>query len=407
MKIIQVNKFFFFFCGAEGYMHRLSAHLAQRGHEIHAFSTYSPNNKPSQDEKYFVTRYELDRSDGLVTDFKKAKNFLWNSNAKKRFEQMLKDVQPDVVHIHNAYHHLSSSILFALRKHPSIKVVQTLHDYKLACPNYKMYTNHKICERCKGGHYFEAIKNKCLADNLASNCLACLEMGFTKFTQIYEKTISSFICPSHFMKNKMEEWGEPPSKLIYIPNPTDTPSEQELSKNRGKGNYVYIGRLHEVKGVDIIIKAITSVDNLKLDIVGDGPDRQELEELARRTDPDRVKFFGFQTGDDLKKIRAEAKAMLIPSLWYENASLSILEAFAWGVPVIGSDVGGIPETVQNDKTGFLAKMGNVDSWITALSKMENLSFTDRLAMGDNARRFVQEKMSWEKHLNQIENIYKN
>ena len=405
MKIIQVNKFFDLRGGAEMYMHRLSAHLAERGHEVHVFSTYSDHNKPSSDEKYFITRYELNQKEDWITDLKKARNFFWNSEAKKNFERMLDEVQPDVVHIHNAYHHLSSSIFFALQKRPHIKVVQTLHDYKLACPNYKMYVNNDICEKCRGGKYYQAVKNRCLAPGILPNCLASLEMSFTKITHIYEKTVDFFICPSKFMKKKMEEWGEPPSKMIYLPNPIDIPAE--VSPQRGGGNYIYIGRLHEVKGVDIIIKAITSVDNLKLDIVGEGPEREKLEELARRTDPDRVKFFGFQTGEKLKELRSKAKAMLLPSRWYENAPLSILESLSWGIPVIGSDIGGIPEMIEDGKTGFLAKNNNVDDWISSLLKMEKLNLEDRLKMGDLGREFVARQMNWKKHLQKIEEIYQS
>ncbi|MBU2566892.1 glycosyltransferase family 4 protein [Patescibacteria group bacterium] len=403
MKILQINKFFERRGGAEVYMHELSQELESRGHEVHFFATRSPRVETSKDQDFFVLRHNYDRKEGVKKDLAKAINFLWNKEAKKSLSEMLTQIRPDVIHLHNIYHHLSSSILSAIKK-SGIPCVQTLHDYKLACPNYKMYTKGSACERCKGGKYYQAIKNQCLFPGMAPNILAAMEMYMTKISQSYERTVGTFICPSNFLKIKMQEWGEPDSKLVYLPNPVRV--NKDLSPQRGSGSYLYLGRLYPEKGVENIIRAIARVPDVDLEIVGDGPDRYRLENLANTIAPGRVMFLGYRSGDDLQTLRKNAKALLVPSVWYENAPLSVLESMADGVPVIASDIGGLPELITDGLGGFLAKPGDVDSWIEAILQMENLSQEQRLAMGIEGQNFVYKNMNWDVHIKNLLEIYK-
>jgi len=402
MKILQINKFFDLRGGAEVYMHELSEKLRERGHEVHAFSTKSPKNLQSDDKEFFVRRYNYDRKEGMAKDAEKAFNFIWNKEAKQSLDAQLTEQKPDVIHLHNIYHHLTSSILSIIRKH-KIPCVQTLHDYKLACPNYKMYTQGSVCERCKGGKYHNAILHKCLFPGLAPNILAAAEMSLTKITHSYERTVKTFICPSKFMMQKMEDWGEPPGKLTYLPNPVQIPAE--ASSARGRGDYVFIGRLYPEKGIETLIRAAARVPSVKLCVVGEGPDRHKLESLANQIAEGRINFLGFQTGEELKRIRREAKALCIPSVWYENAPLTALEAMAEGVPLIASDIGGLPELVTDGVSGFLAKPDSIESWIEALQQMETFTNEQRLELGDYGRDQAIKNFGWESHLDALERIY--
>ncbi len=401
MKILHVNKFFDLRGGAEFYLHDLMARQKKLGHEVHVFSTQADKNLPSVDEEYFITRYHYDRSEGAGRDVKKAVNFLWNKEAKKSFSRMLVDIKPDVIHLHNIYHHLSTSILAEVRQ-SGIHCVQTLHDYKLACPNYKMFTEGKACERCKGGHYCQAIRHNCLNGFLPSS-LAALEMAGTKFKQSYERTVKAFICPSEFMKNKMIEWGEPSGKMVYVPNPVEIPGH--VSNDRGTAPYVYVGRLSHEKGIETAIRAFARVPSAELEIIGQGPEALQLQRLAQELAPERIKFLGFLGGAVLADYRDKAKAFIMPTVMYENSSLAILEAMAAGVPVIASDIGGIPEMVKDGVNGFLAKPGDVESWIEAINQMESFSSEQRLEMGDAGRGIAKQNHNWEKHLKRLNEIY--
>jgi glycosyltransferase involved in cell wall biosynthesis len=402
MKILQINKFFDLRGGAEIYMHNLSRKLTDQGHDVHAFSTKHPKNLQSKDKDFFVHRYDYSRKQGMSKDAKKAINFIWNKEAKQSLQAQINEVKPDVIHLHNIYHHLSASILSVIRK-SGIPCVQTLHDYKLACPNYKMYTESKVCERCKGGKYYNAVFHKCLFPGLVPNMLAATEMSLTKITQSYERTVKTFICPSKFMLDKMVDWGEPPGKFTYLPNPVEIP--KQISTSRGQGAYTFIGRLYPEKGIENLIRAAARVPSVKLDVVGEGPDRQKLESLSTQLAPGRIQFLGFQTGEKLQKIRRESKALCIPSVWYENAPLTALEAMAEGIPLIASNIGGLPELVTDGVSGFLADSDSIESWIEAFRQMDSFTNEQRFELGDYGRDQVIKNFGWESHLESLEQIY--
>jgi len=243
MKILHVNKFFDLRDGTDIYVHSLMERQARMGHEVHVLSTRAPSNVNTPDSRLFVERFDYGRREGALKDARKALAFVWNREARRAMRRAIQEFRPDVVHLHNIYHHLSTSILAEIRA-AHLPCVQTLHDYKLACPNYKMFTEGAVCERCKGGHYFETIRHHCLWPSFAANALAACEMGLTKACQSYERTVRLFLCPSQFMADKMAAWGEPSPKLRVIPNPV----EPALRMAMRDGNYIlYAGRLSPEK----------------------------------------------------------------------------------------------------------------------------------------------------------------
>lgn len=404
MKILHVNKFFDLNGGAEVYLHSLIKKQQEAGHEVHAFSTRSERNLPTVDKNYFITRYAYDKAEGVFLDLKKAKNFVWNTEAEKAFERQISDIQPDVVHLHNIYHHLSTSLLKVINRR-SIPCFQTLHDYKLACPNYKMFVGGRPCERCRGGKYYNAVCHDCLGGFWPS-LLASSEMYMTKFFQSYEKAVTRFICPSEFMRRKMEDWGEPPGKLAYLPNPVL--QVKELSALRGTGDYVYVGRLSAEKGPEVLIRAfLRAQTQVKLLVIGDGPQKYDLHKLVERSGSDKVEFLGFMDSVRVSENVSKARALIQPSLMYENSSLAVLEALARGTPVIASDLGGLPELVQDGLDGFLVEPGKIESLIEAVNQMETFTLEQRLEMGAAGRELVDRKHTWEKHLAGLEGIYRN
>jgi glycosyltransferase involved in cell wall biosynthesis len=402
MKIIQINKFFDLNGGAEIYMHELSRRQRVAGHIVHSFSTLSDRNLPSDDSEYFVKRYHLDRWDGPLTDMMKAKNFIWNSEAKRGIERMLDDTKPDVVHVHNLYHHLSSSVLDPIRKR-GIPCVQTLHDYKLACPNYKMFTEGAPCERCKGGKYINAIKHKCLFAGVAGNALAAFEMGMTKTWQSYERAMSLFLCPSKFMMEKMQDWGEPRGKFRLLPNPA------ELSPNPatlGGGYLLYVGRLSPEKGLASFLGAACRIPELPIKIAGRGPLENELRALVRSRGASHIEFLGFLSQRELDPLRRRAEALFLPSIWYENASLAILEAMGAGLPCLTTRIGGNPELVEDDVNGFLALPDNEEDWYRILRRFQATTPEVRQKMGEASREKIRHRHMWSDNVDAVEACYR-
>lgn len=401
MKILHVNKFFDFHGGAEVYLHQLMHEQAEAGHEVHVFSTRSHKNAPSPDEKYFVERFDLDRREGFWRDLKKARNFLWNPEAKRGLARMLADLRPDVVHLHNIYHHLSTSVLEPIRA-SGIPCVQTLHDYKFASANYAMFGHGEICEHGKNGRYWEIIRYRCLQNNLLSSALAAAEKWMTDRKQSYERTVRLFLCPSHFMKRKMEEWGKPADRLRYVPNPTYLPTR---AAGRGGGYVLYAGRLSVEKGLESFLHGAARVPELPVKIAGRGPQEALLRELVKRLHIRQVEFLGFIPPEQLLSIRERAEAVVLPTVSYENASGALLEAMASGLPCLATDIGGNPELVNNGENGFLVRPGSAESWTDALQKFMRLSNEERDRMGEAGRERIRKNHLWSQHVERVAACY--
>ncbi len=401
MRILHVNKFFDLHGGAEVYLHRLMAAQQAAGHEVHALSTKSPRNLSSTDEKYFVNRNDLDRREGPIKDLQKATQFMWNREARYSMETAIHDLDPQVIHLHNIYHHLSTSVLEPIRQR-RLPCVQTLHDYKLACPNYRMFTEGSPCERCKGGKYMNAVKHQCLSAGFLPNLLAAFEMGFTKSRQSYERTVQLFVCPSRFMREKMEDWGEPKGKLRHVANPVDVPTQ----KAEGGGGYLlYVGRLSPEKGLVTVLEALRHIPELMLKIAGRGPDEERLRSYVRTHAMAQVEFLGFQSTERLGILRQHAEAVILPTMSYENASGALLEAMAQGVPCLATRIGGNPELVEDGQSGFLVRSQDVQDWIRVIRRFLALSPEAKGKMGAYGRERVLERHRWETHLAKLQSCY--
>lgn len=406
MRILHVNKFFDLHGGAEIYLHRLIERQRERGHEVHVFSTRSDKNLASEDARRFVDRERYDQSEGIVRDAKKAIKLLWNCEAERAMRRTLDEVRPDVVHVHNIYHHLSTSVLKPIRE-MGVPCVQTLHDYKVVgCANYMLFTEGTPCERCKGGAYANAIRHRCLSASFIPNVIAALEMGLAKAGQSYERSIRLFLCPSHFLKEKMEDWGEPSGKLRYVPNPADISSEIAT----GGGGYVfYAGRLTLEKGLASFLEAAAKVPELPVKIAGRGVGKLSVEEqirsFARSKGAHHVEFLGFKLPDDLRELRRRAEAVILPSIWYENSPLSLLDAMGEGLPCLATRIGGNPELVEDGVNGFLAQPGDADDWLRVLRRFLATSDDVRRKMGLLGREKVEHGHSWLQHLDRVEACY--
>jgi len=402
MKILQVNKFFDLQGGAEIYMHELAKRQRLAGHDVHFFSTHSERNLPTPDEKYFVTRFDLKKKYGPLTSLKIAGKFVWNLEAKRAFARELDELKPDVIHLHNIYHHLSTSILKEIRKR-NIPCVQTLHDYKLAAPNYGMFDHGAICERSKGGKYWSVVKHRCLSPSPIYNALAALEMYFTKWTQAYEKTVKLFLCPSRFLMEKMIDWGEPKNQFRLAPNPSVLEDE---AAPLGGGYLLFAGRLSEEKGLESLIRASATIPELPIKIAGRGPLDEKLRVLVKELGAHHIEFLGFVAPSQLDPIRRRAEALVYPSIFYENASLSILESMGAGLPVLTTRIGGNPELVEDGVNGFLAIPNNVEDWKRILRRFQATTPEIRKQMGEAGRDKVRKRHLWSDHLKLIEKYYR-
>ncbi|MFH0815176.1 MAG: glycosyltransferase family 4 protein [Candidatus Falkowbacteria bacterium] len=386
MKVLQANKFFYIKGGSGRVFFDTIRILEERGHDVATFSMKDDNNFPSQFSDYFIENIDFSKASGTLAGLKKAGHFLYSLESRSKIETLIKQAQPDVAHLHNFTHQLTVSILSALKKN-KIPIVQTLHDYQLICPNYRMFTGGQVCERCKKRKFYNAILHKCVANSVVKSALLATDLSFQRLFKLYEEKVDAFIAPSLFLKNKMQEWGV--IKPIYhIPYSVNF---EQYVPNPEPGNYLlYVGRLSEEKGLVTLLKAMRELPDVALKIVGNGPLRSHLVNYVMKKNIKNVEFLGSRYGSALDDIIRYARFIVVPSEWYENYPMAILEAMASGKPVLGARIGGIPEMVENDKTGWLFEPLNAEDLIDKIQKV--VGNEDLIKeCGSNARKIVEQK----------------
>jgi glycosyltransferase involved in cell wall biosynthesis len=400
MKILHVNKFLYRRGGADAYMLDLSELQREVGHEVAHFAMAHPMNLPSRFSDAFPPHVELNPFPaslrGKVTA---AGRVLYSPSARRGMEQVLNQFRPDVVHVHNIYHQLSPSILRPLARR-KIPAVMTLHDYKLACPTYLFLDHGEVCEACLGGHFYQAVLRRCNNGSLAASSLNALELSLHTITKAYG-AINLFLCPSRFLMNKMAEGHVFPERLRHLPIFVDHSSISP--KNSPGGGVVYAGRLSKEKGVDILIEAARDLDTT-VAVAGDGPERAAFEARAAALGTDKIRFHGYLPRAALHRLTRSASATVLPSRCHENQPLSVLESFACGVPVVGTDLGGVPELITPGVDGDLFRAGSVDDLRARLgSLLADPTATFRMGIAGRAK--VETDFSVGRHLGRLETFY--
>lgn len=359
-----------------------------------------PKNEPSQWSEYFANEIEFGHEYGALDKLAMAGKVIYSVEARRKLSALLDRFPADVAHAHCIYHHLSPSVL-AESKRRGIPTVMTAHDLKLACPAYKMLNRSGVCEKCRGGNLLHVAANRCIRDSLPVSALIMVESAVHKLLGLYRNNLDRVVAPSQFYKQKLMEWGWPEQQLAYIPNYVDATA---YTPHYEPGDYFfYFGRLAMEKGVATLIRAAAQA-GVKLRIAGTGPEGDVLKALAAKVGGD-IEFLGFVSGDPLWKWVREARAMVLPSEWYENAPMSVLEAYASGTPVVGARIGGIPEMVREGETGALFESGDVEELARELRRFADMPDNAVAEMGAAARAYVAQTFTAERYLNEMLALY--
>jgi glycosyltransferase involved in cell wall biosynthesis len=387
--LLSINNYFYRRGGAETVFFEHNALLAAGGWNIVPFAMRHAENFPSDWDKYFVSEIELGQKYSLQKKLRMVPKIIYSTEARRNLAGLIDESRPDIAHAHNVYHHLSPSI-FSLLKKRGIPVVLTLHDLKIACPAYKMLTHDGVCERCKHGQLWNVAKHRCVKNSLTLSALVMAETYVQTLLGCYRDHVDRFIVPSRFYVEKFVEWGWPREKFTYIPNFVEAGADPPGRAAAG-GAFLFAGRLSNEKGVATFVRAVAQSE-LQGWIVGAGPEEAALQELATQLGAD-ITFFGYRTGIELTQLIRDARAVVVPSEWYENAPLSVLEAYALHKPVIGARIGGIPELVREAHTGTLFESGNVDDLAEALQRFARMSDHAVVQLGRNGAHWVRTEFS--------------
>jgi glycosyltransferase involved in cell wall biosynthesis len=292
-----------------------------------------------------------------------AARMLYSPSAIERVSRTLARFRPHVVHIHNPYPALGPSLHMAARRQ-GVPIVMTAHNFRLRCPNGLMFTNGALCRRCERGMYVNALIHDCMSSRKQAAAYAAA-LWAHRFVLRLEQNVSLFVAPSGFMRQRLLDWGIPADRVVVIRNfvkPTPDASAEP-------GRYgLYIGRLGEGKGLDILLHALSRSGDPYFKIAGTGPLRSGLEELARELALRNCSFTGWQEPGESARLLKGARFVTIPSVWEENAPLAALEAMAAGRPLVLSDAGGLPELADTG-AGLLSRMGDADELATSISML--------------------------------------
>lgn len=390
MKILLANKFYYRRGGDCIYMLNLEKLLKAHGHEVAVFAMDYPENLDTPWKKYFPKN--MSKLMAFTRPF-------GSHEVKSTFKKLLDDFKPDVVHLNNVHTQLSP-VMAELAHQRGIKVVWTLHDYKLLCPRYDCLKNgNTICETCFNGDKKACLDNKCMKGSKLASFIGYKE-AVTWNRERLEASTDVFICPSQFMADKMVQGGFSKSKMQTLCNfidvekckfsSTDGTDDVELLPKK-EDYYCFIGRLSHEKGAKTLIEAANQLP-YKLVIIGGGPLMDELKSVAHTN----IEFVGFKQWDDIKQLVGKARFSVIPSEWYENNPLSVIEAQCLGTPVLGANIGGIPEL-----TDYTFSSGNIADLKTKIEKMWNSEFDYQQIASDAQHRYDAET-----YYDKLINIYK-
>lgn len=374
MRVLMINKFLYPNGGSETYIFKLGNYLETQGHEVQYFGMEHEGRCVGNRVHAYTS--DMDFHEGsMLSKLTYPIKTIYSSEARKKLRLVLDDFKPNVCHINNFNYQLTPSIILEIAKWKKqtghkCRIVFTAHDYQLVCPNH-MCNNPNTgenCEKCLSGYFLNCIKGKCIHGSTAKSVIGTMEAIFWKLNGVY-KYIDTIICCSKFLKMKMDSNPLFAKKTVAMHNFVDKVEWKETVK---KDYVLYFGRFSQEKGIDTLIQVCRELPNVQFIFAGTGP----LEEFINGVP--NIKNVGFQKGAALEQLIREARFSICPSECYENCPFSVMESQMYGTPVLGANIGGIPELIEIGKTGELFESGNTAELKSKIQKLwKDKALTDQ------------------------------
>jgi glycosyltransferase involved in cell wall biosynthesis len=378
--------------------------LESRGHDVAYFSTKSKYNYPTPYSDFFVRDIDALKLN-FVEQLAYMPRKLYSGESHRNLKKVIDHFKPDLAHIHLYKGGLTASILPVLRRE-KIPAIITLHDYSLLCPrNIMIDGDGKICERCLTATRLNCIYHKCNRQNLYYSIVNYVEFVLNNNILKPQNYFNKIICVSKF--NYLKHHSHPLFNERFLHLYNFYPSLSQSNPKTVKGSYfLFYGRLAPEKGVMTLINTWKRLDHeVRLKIIGEGVMSGEIKDEIKNNNLSNIEFLGFRKGEELFRYIRDASFILVPSEWYENNPLTIVEAYSLGKPVIGSNIGGIPELIIEGKTGFLFNMGDSNEFELKIRQATQLGEVQYLEMSEAAFGFACEKFSEKTHYRDLLNIY--
>lgn len=367
MRILLINKFLYPNGGSETYIFKLGNYLQSQGHEVQYFGMEHAGRCVGNVVNAYTSDMDFHGGSKLAKLTYPLKT-IYSREARVQLRKVLDDFQPDVCHLNNFNYQLTPSIILEIvkwRKESghTCKIVYTAHDYQLVCPNH-MCNNpntHENCEKCLQGRFINCTKGRCIHGSRAKSFIGTLEAAFWKRKKVY-RYLDQIICCSEFIKTKLDQNPMFAEKTVVLHNFIEGVEWKKVPKK----NYVlYFGRFSEEKGIGTLLQVCKVLPEIPFIFAGTGPLEEQVNNISNITN------VGFQSGENLESLIREARFSIYPSEWYENCPFSVMESQTYGTPVLGADIGGIPELIQAGKTGELFEFGNAEQLKTEIRRLWN------------------------------------
>ena len=404
MKILLIDVYNYNKGGAETVCFNTGKMLEEHGHSVVYFTLKWLNNKPSPFSKYFPESKET--RVGPLKQVKNLINYFYHFEAAKKIEQLILDEKPDLAHIHLMWGQITPSIFPVLKKY-HIPVLFTVHDYRIVCPAYTFRDGKgHICEACRGKNFYKCFTHTCCKGSKLMSAVMAAEQYFRNAFFNPARYIDGFIYVSNFAKDIQEKYmpalKSKPNITLYNFSTSISDNSKSMPADR---YYLYFGRLSYEKGVRTLLGAFKDLPQCKLKVVGTGPKEAELRAFADNEKMQNVEFLGYKQGEELADLVRNAYFVIVPSEWYENNPMTIIEAYSVGTPVIGARIGGIPEIVVNGQTGFQFESGNVVDLKNTVLRSDVLDGKTYTEFSQGTINFANENLSKDSYWKKLIEFY--
>lgn len=400
MKILLIDVFHFIKGGAETVCYNTGKMLEEKGHKVSYFSLEWDENWEGPFNKYFPKSKGTRK--GPFRQFFNLINYFYHFEAGRKIEKLIIDEKPDIAHIHLIWGQITPSILPVLKKY-NIPVVFTTHDFRIVCPAACFYNGYgKVCQACNGRHFYHCFFNKCTKGSFFLSFFMALEQYFRNCFFYPAKYIDGLIYVSNFTCSLHEKYMSGLRGINHMTLYNFTVGfDYYVKQNNAEKYYLFYGRLSKEKGLLTLFKAIKDLPDVHIKIAGSGPMEKTLVNLKREWKLDNVEFLGYKTGDALTALVRQAYFVIIPSECYENNPMTIVESYAVGTPVIGSEIGGIPEIIMDGKTGYSFSPANYMDLRDKIKQAHCMPYAAYRLFSQEAFSFAEEHFSKDRYYNKL------
>ncbi|MBI3916641.1 MAG: glycosyltransferase family 4 protein [Betaproteobacteria bacterium] len=320
---------------------------------------------------------------------------LWSRRTWNDIARLTARFRPDVIHAHNTFALVSSSLYWAADR-LGIPVVQTLHNFRLLCVQAMFLHDGRVCEDCLGHLPWRGVTRRCYRESGLQSAALAATLSVHRSLGTYRDKVARYIALTEFCREKFIAGGLPASRVAVKPNFADIGRPDHSPRHGG----LYVGRLAAEKGIDILMHALRELPSVSMDVIGDGPERDKVAAHPQ------LRLLGWLGSAEVYERMRAAAYLVMPSRWYENFPRTLIEAYANGLPLVASDLGALAELVDHGRTGLLFKPGAAHDLARHIAWAEAFPAKMRL-MGENARATYEARFTADRNYAQLMAIYED